>query len=138
MKNLYRILFIFFLFPLVATQCKKKEEDCHKNIVITNTSDSIVIFALKGYLDTLCILSNRAEVSPNLSVDFYERYCWEDRLSNGAIQDIYIVNPNNFNGPNDFYDCDSIYYYNDILRHYRFDESDIDSLKSVDWIIRYP
>lgn len=136
---MYLFQAMVFLIILAASGCGKKD-DCIYNIKIQNNSSDTVIYSRKmtlGVDPTQCQLTIKATLSPGQSTqESLTNNCWEDKLRNTPFQ-FYIVNKDSIN-EGGFYDCDSIYYYNDILRYYRFDESDIDSLKSVDWIIRYP
>lgn len=140
MKRFFNyISIIFCIFLLVASNCVKSDDECHRYIEIINTSTNSIIYSTKLYngLSTdSCLLTKTAVLEPGESYEQFRRTCWEIALKTEAF-DIYIVDINGLDTTG-LHDCDSIYYYNEILRHYRFDESDIDSLKSVDWIIRYP
>jgi|SRR5690554_2465985 len=135
--NLFQITFILVI--LSAASCGKKD-DCVYKIKIQNNSSDTIIYSRKltlGVDPTKCQLTIKARLSPDQSTEeSLTNNCWEDKLKYTPFE-FYIVNKDSIN-EGGFYDCDSINYYNDILRYYRFDEADIDSLKSVDWIIRYP
>lgn len=136
MKNL---LIISLLILLSSARCEKNE-DCTYDIKIQNNSSDTVIYSHKmtlGVDPSLCSLSIREKLLPSQSTEeYFNNTCWEDELRYRDFE-FYIVHKDSIN-EGGFYDCDSIYYYNGILRYYSFDETDIDSLKSVDWIIRYP
>ena len=140
MKRVLNIIPLSFcILFLLASNCKKSDDECHRYIEIVNNSSDPVIYSNKLYnglsIDS-CLLTKTAVLEPGKSYEQFRRSCWEIALKTEAF-DIYIVEINGLDTTG-LHDCDSIYFHNDILRHYRLDESDIDSLKSVDWIIRYP
>ena len=139
-KFLVKIVPIFLFFLLVvASNCKKSNDDCHRYLEIVNNSTFPVIYSTKLYnglsIDS-CLLTKNAVLESGESYKEFNRSCWNKSLEL-TVFDIYIVDMNGRDSTG-FHECDSIYFYNDILRHYRLDETNIDSLKSVDWIIRYP
>ena len=140
MKHFLNISPIFFCGILVlASNCKKSDEDCHRHIETINNSSNAVIYSNVLYdgssMDS-CLLTKTAVLQPGQSFKQFNRSCWERALKSNFFN-IYIVEINGLDTTG-FLNCDSIYEFNDILHHYRLDESNIDSLKSVDWIIRYP
>jgi hypothetical protein len=73
-----------------------------------------------------------------VSTDIYElnrNNCWESILANGEPEEIYIIDPNHYNDPNVFYDCDSIEIKNTVLKHYVLT---LDDLKKNNFTITYP
>jgi hypothetical protein len=133
------IILLFLSLTLSASQCKKEGDDCHYGIKVLNKSSSKVIYSLKlsyGGDSLKCLLQSIAELEPN---NFYEqmlKMCWEDELKFRNFE-FYIVDPSHFNAIG-FYDCDSIEYYNTILKHYIITSNDIETLKANNWTITYP
>ena len=142
MRNIKQIgrthILLCFSLVLLAATCRKSDNDCHRYIQIVNNSTDSVIYSYKVYGSSIdsCLLSKTAILASGESYSQYGRTCWENKL-NANHFDIYIVEIYGLD-TSGFLHCDSLYLYNDILRHYRLDESNVDSLKSVDWIIRYP
>lgn len=129
---------VFLLIVLSASGCVKK--DCVWDLTIQNNSVDTVIYSRRmtlGIDPSQCKLVIREILTPGQSVEeSITNTCWEDELRFRDFE-FYIVHKDSIN-EGGFYDCDSIYFYNDIIKYYVFEESDIDSLKSVDWTIRYP
>lgn len=144
MKNIMRRLFkipmiLFWFFLLLAATCEKSGDDCHRYIETINTSSNIIIYSnilYDGLSIDSCLLTRTAVLQPGQSYKQFNRSCW-DKVLKLNVFDIYIVGINGLDTTGFLY-CDSIEVYNDILRHYRLDETNIDSLKNVDWIIQYP
>ncbi len=122
-------------FATTAMKCQKDGPNCHHDIIIRNASSSTVIFALEGYKDSLCHLAKRKELHAGEQAVLNLRYCWEEELTNGRTQEIYIVDTSQFNDPNIFYSCDSIEIKNKVLRHY---ELTLDDLKKNNFTVTYP
>jgi len=131
-----KLLFLLFCFVVLsASDCNKKESgDCHKSIIIKNNSSDTIIVALLATSNNLCSLTGTKTAPNNEFILPLLRNCWEDELSNGKSQNIYIVDPNKFNTPQVFYDCDSIQFKNKILKYFFLT---IDSLRSHNFIITY-
>ncbi len=134
------IILLFLSLTLSASQCKKEGDDCHYEIKIINKSSSKAIYSIKasdGGDPSRCILNNIAELEPNAThIQQSYRSCWEERLKTRTFE-FYIVDPSHFNAIG-FYDCDSIEYYNTILKHYIITSNDIETLKANNWTITYP
>ena len=132
-----RILFLFLILPLLASQCKK--EDCSKVITIKNNSDQNVIYSLvltNGLNRSQCFLGRNAELHPNESYEQDIRVCWELELMERDFE-FYIIDPDGFN-EGGFYSCDSIAFRNTVLKHYILTADDLDSLKAANFTITYP
>lgn len=128
---------IISLLILSSSRCEKEGEDCHYSITVKNNSDIDIIFAFPGYYNSKCMLTRRAPVITSYQQNKYtSRSCWENILLNGRTQDVYFVDPNNFNTSEDgFYDCDSIPNKNTILKHIVLT---LDELKANNFTITYP
>jgi len=133
MKKAIILLFLALFF--LAGTCRKEGEDCHRKITIINTSNQNIIQALCGHEPSgKCILSG-STITPNDIYEFRINECWEGRLANGQPQEIYIVDPNHYNPPEVFYDCDSIEIKNTILKHYVLY---LEDLKKNNFTVTYP
>lgn len=133
------------LLVLSASKCNKEDDDCHYNIVIKNNSSQSIIFAIliSGYGQPVpppnspiqCRLDGQ-EIKPGESYE-YRPYntCIENSMSSSDYEDIFIVDPNNFNDDNVWFSCDSVEYYNTLLKHYILT---LDDLKENNFTIIYP
>jgi hypothetical protein len=123
----------------MSSTCQNEDES-HFYITVKNQSDSDVYLARKGiypyyekcFMDTITNLTKHSsfEFQPyNISI--------ERVLGRGSktVLELYFVNPNHFNKPDEFYDCDSIPIKNDILRHYKLT---LEDLQRMNWRITYP
>ncbi len=128
-----KILIVISMIIMAGT-CQKAGPDCHFYILIINNSSKAVIPALK-FINTSnnCILSG-STLQTSEKYEFRLRECWEDELADGRSQEIYLVDPDHYNTPTIFYDCDSIESKNTILKHYSLT---LDDLKNMDFTITY-
>lgn len=129
------VLSIICMLILTANTCKNEKDELHYDLVIRNNSVDSVKMAYKFYYDDLCILQGITIKSGESYTEHSYKQSWEDRLSNGRTQEIYIVDPLNFNPPNLYYNCDSIEVRNKVLKHYTLT---LDDLKKSDFIVTYP
>lgn len=130
--NIYSI---FCLLIFLSSTCKKEGDNCHKNIIIKNNSAYTVLYALRfttGVTNTKCFLEG-FNLTPNETVKYDSKYCWEDKLSNGKTVEFYIVDPIKYN-TKPFYNCDSIEIKNKVLKHYVLTLND---LKRDDFMVIY-
>ena len=131
------LLLLSMVSILFASDCSKEDDECHRIISVHNNSDSTVFIGdIARYAsDNLCYLS-AVEIESTSSYEFtLLRSCWEKRLIEGKIKEIYIVAPSNFNEQGKFYDCDSIELMNTILRKY---ELNLKALEASNFIVNYP
>ena len=122
------------LMTLSAVTCKKDKE-CHLEIEIHNNSNQDVIVAiLVPGSGNKCTMDG--DLLPPGQIDKYSplRGCIEKSLGD-EYELIYIVDPNKWNNPNKYYSCDSIDYYNTVLKYY---ELNLDDLKALDFKVEYP
>ena len=131
-----RYLFLFSFILLVSSTCKKVGDECHYSILFKNSSAETVIFAITNPGDNGCTLDG-FNVDPG-QMDEYRPFnsCIENRLGSNSNDKIfiYVVNPDSINTPNQYYPCDSIEYYNDILATYGLSLTD---LKNIDFVLDY-
>lgn len=126
----------FLCLLLSATKCQKKDE-CHESFFLKNDSQENVIIALRSEegLTGLCRLEGESYSSgQSFELDLF-RSCWEEELSGGRRQDVYIVDPSNYNDPSEFYPCDSIEVRNTVLRKY---ELTLEDLQATNFTMSYP
>lgn len=128
------LFFLTVLFLLSSSRCRK-EEECHKTITIRNGSSDTIIIALIAHEDSLCCLTGSETVPGDSLILPQLRGCWEDELSGGRTQEIFIVDSRKYNQPLEFYDCDSIEIKNEILKHYILSLTD---LQQVNFFINFP
>jgi hypothetical protein len=131
-KTLFSLL---CLLTLTASTCKKEGDDCHLEITILNQSNHSIIAAHK-YIDIYhkCILSGNV-ILPNESYEESSKGCLENEMSSEHPYELYLIDPSHYNQPSGFYNCDSIEYYNEVLKHYVFT---IEDLKNEGFSITYP
>lgn len=63
------------------------------------------------------------------------RHSIENSMNGGRILELYFVNSNHYNEQGVFYDCDSIFIKNDVLKHYKLT---LEDLQRMEWKITYP
>ncbi len=133
MKIFFFALAGLFLFS--SSKCKKEGENCHRSLTIINNSiaDIIPAFRYYGY-GGKCILSGSLLQSGNVYQD-KRNNCFESLIDDDNLYELYIVNPNNYNTPNEFYSCDSIEIKNTVLKHYVLT---LDELRALNFTISYP
>lgn len=120
---------------LISTTCERKD-DCHAYINFTNRSEKDVIFGLR-FTNTKgnCCL-NGPKVMKNETYDFRPyKSCIEINLNSNTPLVLYIIDSDNYNSHNVFYDCDSIAIKNRILKQYKLT---LDDLKKLNFTITYP
>ncbi len=118
-----------------AMKCRKEGPDCHYTMYFKNESPDTVLLAMMGYMDTLCTLSILDRIIPDSTIEFNLGSCWEDEFHSGKAPELYFVDPNHFNGPYDFYSCDSIFYKNTVLSHKILQ---LEELKRNGFVVTYP
>lgn len=130
-----KIMIILISVILMSSTCKNEGEDCHRSIILKNKSNQDIMFGLNIQNTSYkCNLSLRI-LKPDSIYEFRLNECYENRLANGRIEEIYIVNPNHYNVPLIFYNCDSIEIKNTILKHYVLTLND---LRKMNWLVTYP
>jgi hypothetical protein len=133
MKTIFKVMFLCWVITTALT-CKKNA-DCHKKIIIKNNSNQSIIPSFKFINpDNKCILSGSTINSGEIFED-ERKECWEIKISSSNYYELYIVDPSNYNSPNEFYSCDSIELRNTILKHYVLS---LEDLKNNNFIITYP
>ncbi|MEK9609848.1 MAG: hypothetical protein VW058_09325 [Flavobacteriaceae bacterium] len=135
-----KLLFIIVLFLL--TNCYKKEgPNCHYSIYLNNNSNSIISTGIK-LISGNSIESRTCNIAENIIYPngIYELpgplyTCWEDEMKVAGDFEIFVVDPKKTDDNYGFYNCDSIYSYNKILRHYLFT---LEEMQARDFMINYP
>ena len=132
MKN---ILLIIFAIILSSPRCVREGDDCHRVITIINQSSDSIIRADNGHnTKGECFLTG-SPIPPQGNYVYTKRSCFEDVLSAGETFEFYIIDPNHYNEPGIFYDCDLIEIKNTILKHYVLT---LEDLKSSNFTVIYP
>lgn len=117
---------------LSASKCNKKS-NCHRQIIFQNNSAQAVIFAIPVLnQDVECKLDGTLLNSNEKFEYFPYNGCIENSIGNKLIG-IYVVDPDN-SFHNQYHPCDSIEYYNNILKYYSLSLQD---LKDMNWMITY-
>lgn len=132
-------MFISFLclILLSASTCIKDGDDCHSSISIKNNSSIEIVAAIRiKNADGNCRLDGK-KIEVNDSYKYYPFIgCIENSLKgNNPTLEVYIVDPEKYNSPNAYYDCDSIEIKNTVLKHYVLT---LDDLIRSDFTITYP
>ena len=133
MKAIYFLLVVWLI--LSSSTCKKEGPDCHYKIIIENRSNAAVILAVKGYMDGSCHLGKREDILAGTKAALRINSCWEQELSSGRTQELFIVDPGHFNPSGLNYHCDSIGHYNTILKSYVLT---LEDLKNRNFAVTYP
>lgn len=131
-----KLLTILCLIILSASKCKKEGDDCHYEITFINNSNVSIIWASRSVKlndDSQCILKG-------IVINPYEKYlyrpynwCIENSIGTDAIEFFFLDYNNNL--LDQYFACDSIYYYNNVFKH---DFITIDFLKRNNFTITYP
>jgi len=131
-----KLLFLMLIPTLMANDCTKEGKNCHRKFSVINKATDSVICATKAYWSSsgLCNISGKV-LKYNDSYEFTSHDCWENVLSNGKTQDIYIVDPSKYNNPDVYYNCDSIEIKNKVLKHFVLT---LDDLQKNDFTVTYP
>lgn len=132
-----RIIIPLFWMILMSSTCKKEDSDCHAYINIKNRSDKEVVFGISTLnSEGKCNIDGRT-----IAVDNTYKYypfigCIENSLKGtNSSMEVYVVDPEKYNNPNEYYDCDSIAIKNRILKQYTLT---LDDLKQNNFTITYP
>jgi hypothetical protein len=135
MKKIIILLFVSLFF--IASTCKKEGENCHYDIQIINNSANQIISAIPIQNAVIKCKLDGKKIEVNDTYNYYPFIgCIENSLQgNSSTLEIYIVDPNHFNEPGVFYDCDSIEIKNTILKHYVLY---LEDLKENNFTVTYP
>jgi hypothetical protein len=108
------LIILFFGIFLISSTCQKEEKDCHYHIAIKNNSIDTIISAILIPGGDGKFSMDGHEIEPG-GVDEYRPYnsCIENSIGDELIA-LFIINPEQFNYPNERYDCDSAEFNNDI------------------------
>lgn len=135
-----RFLVYLYLFALSGCFKDKEGSNCHYKIFLNNNSDQTISVGIKlisGSLDNrTCNIPENMIMSGSvyeLKGPLYT--CWEDEIRLSGDFEIFVVDPEKTDDEYGFYDCDFIYVYNKVLRHYKFT---LEEMKARDFIINYP
>lgn len=133
------LICVFVVIIFSAAQCKKESVDCHRTITIVNNSNQDVIYSTILYdplEESQCLLVKRAVLKPNERYNENLKMCWEEEL---IARDfiIFIADTLDFN-TGGFYDCDSIFNYNTILKQYIITFEDLEDLRQNNFTIFFP
>jgi hypothetical protein len=129
MKKISVLLMVSLV--ILSSRCDKGE--CHKSITFINESSDTIIFGERYHYSWNCNLAG-VFLTPGMSYN-HSRSCWEDYFINNDSTEFFVIDPIKYNETNEFYDCDSIYERNLILREYNLTLMD---LQSTNFIVTYP
>ena len=133
MKKTLIIILISLL--CISNTCKEEGENCHFKIAVVNKSSQNIMFGWNiRNTSNKCYVSVSV-IKPDETYEYTENNCWESALSNGKTTDFYLIDPNNYNAPSIFYDCDSLEIKNTVLKHYLLT---LPELKRMNFKVIYP
>ena len=133
METLRKLGYLVLAMVLMASDCNK-EEECHDDITVRNSSSEEIIVPQIAFFNNECNVQGNTIPIGDIWV-FNNPNCWETDLGGENAFDFFIISPSGYNNPMEYYDCDSIESNNDVLMHYELSLSD---LRSMDWTIIYP
>jgi hypothetical protein len=112
--NSTTLLFISFLsLALFGSTCRK---DIHLSIEVVNNSDIDVIYARSiQNIQLKCILDGPL-IKAKGTYEDRRNFGWDGVLAYGRIDTVYFIDPKKYNELLKFYECDSIYIKNDIIK----------------------
>ena len=115
--------------------CKKEGDDCHYNITTTNnSSEKVIVAILIPGADDKCRMDGNV-TAPSGTNDYRPyNWCIENSIGDNTIS-IFIIDPDQYNSPNERYRCDSAEFNNRILKHY---DLSLEDLRNIDFKINYP
>jgi hypothetical protein len=130
-----KIILILVAIIFASVTCDREGENCHRKIMLINHSPNSIVQAL-NIKNTAgeCFLTG-STILPEGIYEYSNRSCYEDVLSSGETFEFYIIDPNHYNAPGIFYDCDLIETNNTILKHYVLT---LEDLKNCNFIVIYP
>lgn len=130
-----KVLTVILLYILLFNNCRS--DDCHQEFTFINNSLDTIYYAQIFYEGNTSL--SKCELSGTLIApedDYIEwtRGCWESELASDHSFTFYIVSRNGLNNQG-FYDCDSVFLKNVILKEYILT---LDTLINSNWTITYP
>jgi len=125
---------LLLCFTFFFSSCES-EDNYHSFITIVNKSDNDVYLCNRFTNVGKCNLSKGGTLKKKSNLE-YNPYNGniEMNLKNNGILEFYLVDPNHYNEPNVFYNCDSIALKNNILMHYKLT---LEDLERMNWEIVY-
>jgi hypothetical protein len=124
------------ILPILLTilQISSCQEKCQKTILLRNNhSEDIMLGSLGNNGSGECILALQRLPSGQTHT-FVKRKCI-NKADQNAVFEVYIVDPKKANPSGSFYNCDSLEYKNDILRHVKVTYGE---LKTMNYQVLYP
>ena len=130
-----KLIIIMISILCIANKCKDEGENCHLKILIKNQSNQNIMYGwnIQNTSDE-CNLSVSI-IYADGTYEYTRNNGWESILANGQTAEFYIVDPDHYNLPGVFYDCDLIEINNTILKHYVLT---LEDLKNSNFTITYP
>lgn len=115
-----KVLLFILLMPLIAADCRKRKEgpNCHYSLTIVNNSDDTIVAGTKfTHVDGGCSIDGSYRIPPWRSFNHEQAYtCWEIVIAEEPMV-YYIIQKDSLKRPASVsYPCDSIYYYNKVLK----------------------
>ncbi|MFA8300010.1 MAG: hypothetical protein ACEPOV_07605, partial [Hyphomicrobiales bacterium] len=98
----------------------------HIHIKIINKSDKDLLFCIKYPKDGKCLLEGEiVEINKEIKYRPFNQYI-ERSLKGDSRINLYLVDPDKYNDPNTYYDCDSLFIKNKVLKHYSLTIRDLE------------
>ena len=128
-------IMLFFFIIATSFQCKKSEEDCHFEISFQNNSEMPVYWGILSNGIYGCRFEGE-KLNKNESGKYRPfNFCIEDGMSDSDVFEFYVIDTALVNPPDVYFSCDSVEYYNKVLRKY---ELSLQDLKESGFTIYYP
>lgn len=127
---------ILACFVVISANCRRSNDECHKEITFRNQSNQTVHFCLKWRSSQdydLCGLKSISGVlGPGSEWEDERRDCWEYLIELEPYER-FVVEAQQFSPQ--FVPCDSLEYYYNILHQYSISLSE---MKTNQFIVNYP
>lgn len=130
------LVFIVVGVLLVAADCRRSNDDCHKKIIFHNQSNQSVHFCFRvinsQYPNECGLKSESGVVVAGSEWNDTRLGCWEEYLESAPYEG-YVVDAEQFSP--DIVNCDSLEFYYDILAHYYIS---LPEMRAKQFTITYP
>ncbi len=127
---------ILTCITLIAADCRRSSDECHKIITLMNQSNQSVHFCIlqkNTQNQSLCGLKSiSGVVAPGSEWNDERLGCWEADLEFAPYEG-YVVDAEQFSP--EFVPCDSLEFYYNVLEHYSIS---LPEMRAKQFIVTYP